>query len=229
VAADARAAYARYEFHTVARRLLDFVTTDLSAFWCDVKKDALYVLSTDDPVRRSAQTTAFRLVEVLALVLQPICPFTAEEIWESLPGRAGDSPALATWDSLRLSRLDVGVEAAWSRLLEVRAEVQRLLEPLRRDGAIGSSAQAAVEIGPSDALDADLAVAGLDPARLAELLIVPEVVRAGGATVQEALYGGLALAARPAVGVKCPRCWQVRRDGGADGLCGRCQGVLALA
>ena len=229
--ADARAAFERFEFHTVSRRLLEFCTTDLSALWCDVKKDALYVLAPDDPIRRSAQTTALRLTEVVALLLQPLCPFTAEEIWENLPGRAGQALVLETYESLRPVRLSDEAFAAWERLDgHLRPAVQAQMEPLRRSGAVGSSAQAMVEIGPSAEFDTDLATCGLDLVRLAEALNVPEVSRnrpfEGAVVLPD--WGGLAVLVRPAEGMKCPRCWQVRTDveAGADGICARCRRVV---
>ena len=164
--ADARKAYDRFEFHAVARRLREFATTDLSALWCDVRKDALFVLGKDDPARRSAQTAAYRIAEALALLLNPICPFTAEEIWESLPGHEGTSPNLATWDSLVLAPLTDEEHAAWGRLLDVRAAFVGALEPLRRDGVVGTSAQARAEVEKTADLAADLATTGLDEAAL---------------------------------------------------------------
>ncbi|HEX7528634.1 MAG TPA: class I tRNA ligase family protein, partial [Thermoanaerobaculia bacterium] len=132
-AVEARDAYARYEFHAVARRLLDLVTTDLSAFWCDARKDAFYVLAANDPVRRSAQTAAWKLVEAVAVALAPICPFTAEEIFESLPGNAKDPSALflRSWGDLTLPELSANEREAWGTLLSLRASFLAQLEPLR--------------------------------------------------------------------------------------------------
>jgi isoleucyl-tRNA synthetase len=210
---DCRAAYDAYAFHTVARRLLEFTTLDLSALWCDVRKDTLYVRRADDPVRRSAQTAALRLAETLALLLTPICPFTSEEVWESLPGHAGESPALETYAALRLPRLPEAKADAWSRLVTLREEAQRRLEPLRRDGTVGSSAQAHVRVPEQWRADAE--TAELDDTRLAEFLIVPAIT----------WYAG-ELSVVAAEGKKCARCWQVRPDVDGEDLCGRCQDVL---
>ena len=93
---------------------------------------------------------------------------------------------------------------------------------------MGSAAQAAVEIGGSAPLDDDLRALSLSEEKLAELLAVPQLVRAGGSTASAStdLYGGLAVDVRPAEGTKCPRCWQVRRDTGEEGLCDRCRKVV---
>ncbi|MGE5347323.1 MAG: isoleucine--tRNA ligase [Acidithiobacillales bacterium] len=227
---ESRLAYERYEFHAAVRRLLDFATVDLSAFWCDVRKDAFYVLAAADPVRRSAQTAALRLAETVAILLSPICPFTAEEIWEAIPGHDADPSALFLMclGDVALPEIPSKERDAWGRLLALRAKVISLLEPLRRDGKVGSSSQAAVEIGASSVLDDDLEILLLSEERLAEFLAVPQVVRAAGAPGAGGteVYGGLNVDVRPAEGAKCARCWQVRRDVGADALCRRCRNVI---
>ena len=220
-ATEARDAYARYEFHAVARRLLDLVTTDLSAFWCDVRKDAFYVLSPNDSVRRSAQTAAWKLVETIALALSPICPFTAEEIWESIPGNAGDGAALflKSWDDLDLLELSANEREAWGTLLSLRASFLAQLEPLRRDGAVGSASQATAVVGRGGAVSAALASLSLSEETLADVFGTPSVVWEGESD---------SVLVRPAEGVKCPRCWQVRKDvePGDDGICARCRRVV---
>ncbi|MFI5179895.1 MAG: isoleucine--tRNA ligase [Thermoanaerobaculia bacterium] len=225
VATEAREAYARYEFHAVVRHLLDFVTTGLSALWCDVRKDAFYVLAADDPVRRSAQTAAFRLVETVAIALSPICPFTAEEIWESIPGLGADPSSLflRTWSDLTLPELPASEREAWGTVLELRARFVTMLEPLRRNGLVGGAAQAAMTVSAAPAFDAWLESIRLTPARFAEVFGVPAVLRT---TAPPDAPAAINLAVSRATGAKCPRCWQVKRDIGAEGLCARCRAVV---
>ena len=220
--ADVRAAYGRYEFYAGVRRLLDFVTVDVSAYWCDVRKEALYVLAANHPMRRSAQTAALKIVEALALSLSPVCPFTAEEIFESIPGCAAD-PAklfLMSWSDLTLGEISSSEREAWGVVLALRAAFVQALEPLRRDGTVGNAGQAAAAVGRGADVDRALALLHLSEERLADVLGCSYVVREGGpdATVS----------ARAAEGAKCPRCWQVRRDveSGEDGICARCRAVV---
>ena len=218
-AREASDAYAAYSFHVVARRLLDLVTTDLSAFWCDVRKDVLYVLGADDPVRRSAQTAAYRLAKTIAVALSPICPFTAEEIWEAIPGNATDPSTLflRSWDDLALPEIPQNERKAWERILTLRAEFLQALEPLRREGKVGSASQATAVVGRGGAVDEALAVLSFSEEKLADIFGTPSVVREGGAD---------AISARPAEGTKCPRCWQVRGDVEPGGICARCRRVV---
>jgi isoleucyl-tRNA synthetase len=219
VAADCRAAYEVYEFHAAARRLLEFVTSDLSAFWCDVRKDTLYVEKADDPVRRSAQTASARIVEMLAIALSPLCPFTAEEIWEAVPGNAADPSALflKSWDDLRLPEISENEREAWGRVLALRANFLQALEPLRREGRVGSAAQAEAVVGRFAGFDEALRTLSLSEGKFAEVLAVPSLVR-------DAAAEGVSV--RPAQGTKCPRCWQVRMDVGPGGTCARCRRVV---
>jgi isoleucyl-tRNA synthetase len=232
---EAKEAYGAYAFHVVSRRLLEFVTTDLSAFWCDVRKDVLYVLAANDPVRRSAQTAAHRLAETIALALSPICPFTAEEIWEGIPGNASDPSALfpKSWSDLQLPEISSNERKAWDDLLELRADFLVKLEPLRREGKVGGAAQAVVRIGESEELKKAIQSLGFqEPYSLsfAEIFGTPTVELGPGLTDDRlnAAFGGTALLVAPAEGVKCPRCWQVRKDvePKPDGICARCRRVV---
>jgi isoleucyl-tRNA synthetase len=220
-AADAREAYGRYEFHGVARRLLDLVTVDLSAFWCDVRKDAFYVLAANDPVRRSAQTAAWKLVETIAVALSPICPFTAEEIFESLPGNAEDPSALflKSWEDLKISEISSSEREAWGTLLALRASFLAQLEPLRREGRVGNAAQAVAVVGRGEDVDRAFSLLHLSEENLPDVFGTSSVVR------DPRVEGVLA---HPAEGAKCPRCWQVRKDvePGEDGVCARCRAVV---
>ena len=81
VVARARKAYEAYEFHVVHRLLVEFVTVDLSALYCDVTKDRLYCDAADSPPRRAAQAVLYDCLRALATLAAPILCFTAEDIW----------------------------------------------------------------------------------------------------------------------------------------------------
>jgi len=230
VAADCRAAHEAYAFHVAARRLLEFVTSDLSAFWCDVRKDILYVEKAEDPVRRSAQTAAARIVRMLALALSPLCPFTAEEIWEAIPGNASDPSGvfLRSWSDLELPEISSKERQAWGELLGLRSDFLAQLEPLRREGRVGGAAQAVIRIGENTELDKAIQLLRLNSRSFAEVFGTPSVERGPRPKVERlnGAFGGTALVVEPAEGVKCPRCWQVRTDVERGGICARCRRVV---
>ncbi len=232
---EAKDAYGAYAFHVVSRRLLELVTTDLSAFWCDVRKDVLYVLAANDPVRRSAQTAAYRLAETIAVALCPICPFTAEEIWAAIPGNAADPSALflRSWDDLTLPEISKNEREKWSKLLDLRWDFLARLEPLRREGKVGGAAQAVVRLEETEKLKEAIQSLGFrEPYSysFAEIFGTPSVELGPRPKVERLneAFGGTALVVAPAEGAKCPRCWQVRKDvePGDDGICARCRRVV---
>jgi hypothetical protein len=101
----------------------------------------------------------------------------------------------------------------------LRADFLQALEPLRRENQVGSASQATAVMGRGGAVDEALAALSLSEERLPDVFGTPSVVREGGAD---------SIAARPAEGAKCPRCWQVRKDvePGDDGICTRCRRVV---
>ena len=97
--ADVTAAYERFEFYRVYQRIYQFCAVDLSSFYLDVLKDRLYAEAPDGPDRRAAQFVLARLHDVLARLLAPIIPHTAEELWDFIPDVARASPRASTWPS----------------------------------------------------------------------------------------------------------------------------------
>jgi isoleucyl-tRNA synthetase len=218
--ADAvEADYARYEFHLVVQRLQTFCSEDLGGFYLDVLKDRLYTTGKASTARRSAQTALALIRDALLQLMAPVLSFTAEEAWRIV---RPDEPSIfcRTWvDGLPKLPDAEPLMAKWSRLLAVRAAVQKELETLRQGGKIGSSLQAEV------AIDA----AGEDYAALASLGDdLRFVLITSAATVARA--DALAIGVIPSGKAKCERCWHYRADVGADvahpTLCGRCMANL---
>ncbi len=220
-------AYRDYEFHVVYHCLNNFCNVDLSAVYLDFLKDRLYCSHPDDPARRSAQTVLWRLAHALTTAISPVLAFTADEVWEHLPGVTLPSVHFAELDLLEDAGETGDADAALGRVLALRDEVYRELEVHRQAGELGKGLEAAVALsGDRAALDADLALGGVS---LAELCIVSQTIADEG-TVDSAAYQGLRFGVRRAEGIACPRCWQVHRDRTGDerhpDLCGRCLTVV---
>ena len=94
-------AYGRYEFQTISHTINRFLTVELSAFYIDVSKDALYTLAARSDARRSAQTAVYTMVDGLTRLLAPLLPVTADELWRHLPGQRADSVHLADFPAER--------------------------------------------------------------------------------------------------------------------------------
>ena len=223
------AAYDRYEFHVVYHTLVNLCGTTLSAFYLDILKDRLYASAPASRERRSAQTALHRIARSIATLAAPVLPFTAEEIWEALPGQKEESVHLARFEALDDIPADAESDPAWDRLTRLREDVAAVLEEARRDKTIGSSLEAAIALTDSPELDKDRAAVGAQGAGLADLFIVSglQEAKAGADGRAAQAYPGLEIGFAKAPGRKCDRCWKVTPEAEGTGLCARCRAVLA--
>jgi isoleucyl-tRNA synthetase len=233
LARECREWYDNFEFHRVYHALHDFCTVDLSSFYFDVLKDRLYTFAPKSRGRRSAQTAVYRIASTLLRLMAPITVFTAEEVWKHLP-RAASEPVsvhMATFPvAAELERVLEDARAKnWDRLLLVREEVLKALEPVRAAKTISSGLEARVTL----VADADLA--GLlrkYGAYLPGLFIVSQVEIADGKVEGAAACGieGLQIRIERAQGKKCERCWNYSTHVGESAdyptLCERCVAAL---
>jgi len=143
-------AYQKFEFHIVYHALNNFCSVDLSALYLDIAKDRLYCSGTNSRERRSAQTTLFRILEVLVHLMAPILSFTAEEIWEHMPKRktAVESVLLSQMPHLDQNLTDEKLENKWEEIFNLRGEILKALEAARKNGNIGHSLDAKVILYP---------------------------------------------------------------------------------
>jgi isoleucyl-tRNA synthetase len=227
-----RDAYEKCEFHVVYHSVNNFCAVDLSAQYLDIVKDRLYCEATNSRERRAAQTTLYRILEVLVHVTAPILSFTAEEIFSYLPGK-GDRP-----QSIFLSSIpepDTGAAASilgekWDRIFDERSLVLKALEQARTAGEIGHSLDAKVVLHDSDAHRSALhQLMTADPQKLADVLIVSQV--ALDATQAPDDPKDLRVSVSKADGAKCARCWKYDIKIGCDDkhpdVCPRCARVLS--
>jgi isoleucyl-tRNA synthetase len=221
-----RQAYDEYEFHGVYHRILDLCTGDLSAIYIDASKDIIYCDAPDSRERRSAQTATYHVLRGMVGVLAPILSFTAEEVYEAMPGDKLASVHLTDFPELR-AVLPSAEVAAWTRILKVRDAVLGVLERVRKAGEIGKSLEADVTLyGDVAAL---LGTTGVD---LAKLFIVSHVdVEPSSDAIADSVevegIGRIGITTTLARGRKCGRCWQYREEVANEGdLCARCQNVV---
>jgi isoleucyl-tRNA synthetase len=215
-----RAAYEAYEFHLVYQALYEFCTVTLSARYFDILKDRLYTFAPRNPARRSAQTVLYRITDALARMLATILVFTADEIWENLPGARSASVHLAELPTASGER-DEKLAARWEQLFGIRDVVLGVLEEARVAKTIGSSLEAAVEVTASGKTY-ELLESYRDDLRY--LFIVSQV----SLTRTEA--GEVSVKVRRADGQKCERCWNYSTRVGESArystVCERCVAAL---
>jgi len=214
------AAYESYEFHLVYHALYNFATVTLSARYFDIIKDRLYTFAPRSKARRSAQTALFRIADALARMLGPILVFTADEIWENLPGQSQSQASVHLTEFPRASGIEQGdSRQEWERLFEVRDQVLRVLEEARVAKQIGSSLEAKVTLSASGET---LELLRAHQNELRYIFIVSQV---------ELLEGGeLSISVSRAAGEKCERCWNYSTRVGESALyptaCERCVEAL---
>ncbi|ODS64788.1 MAG: isoleucine--tRNA ligase [Arenimonas sp. SCN 70-307] len=212
-----RAAYDAYDFAAVVAAVQNFCTNDLGAVYLDVTKDRLYTMPRDSHGRRSAQSAMFRIAEAFVRWIAPVLSFTADEIWQHLPGEREGHVLFTTWYE-GLAPLPAGAAlsaADFDALLGLREEVSKVLEPMRAGGQIGASLEAEVDLT-------------VGPELATKLAPVADELRFFFITSRLSLQAGEGVKVQAAASShgKCVRCWHYRADVGSHAddpqLCGRC-------
>jgi len=228
-------AYSQYEYHILYHALHNFCAIDMSSVYLDVIKDRIYCSPPFSQERRAAQTVMYKVINTIVRLMAPVLAYTAEEIWQYLPrtDEMEESVHLVKWPELAAQYIDDELEAKWERLLAVRSEVARGLENLRRQGIIGQSLQAQVELYAKKGLFEFLRE---NEKLLADLFIVSRVVlhdwtgELPESVAPSTEMDGLAIAVSKIVGEKCERCWKYSEGVGASKeastLCPRCAQVV---
>lgn len=224
---DCLAAYDKFDFTTVFKKVFNFISNDLSAFYLDFAKDVLYIEGQDSHARRSMQTVIYDAAVKLDKILTPILPHTMEEIWGFLK-EPEDYVQLANMPKVEGYANHDELLENWGKFMNLRNDVLKALEDARNKKLIGKSFEAAVTIYPDketkamlDDLDADFR----------QILIVSKLTIADGEAPEDAeKLNNASIVVEHAEGEVCPRCRMIRTDIGEDPklpkLCGRCAKIV---
>ncbi|MGO4938678.1 isoleucine--tRNA ligase [Fundicoccus sp. Sow4_D5] len=227
---DILAAYEAFDYSTVYKKVINFITVDLSAFYLDFAKDVLYIEAKESYERRAMQTVIYTILRDLIPLLTPILLHTMEEAWHVLPGveayvqlvdmpKATDTPE------------DVETLAKWSTFFDVRDAVNKALEEAKNNDTqpIKKSFEASVTLYASEAVQAELTSLS---DHLNQLLIVSKFeMEATSEKPENALVvDEVAVLVQPAPGHVCDRCRAVKVEVGtienAPELCSRCYNIV---
>ena len=222
-------AYDEYNTHGVTQRLMQFCSIEMGSFYLDVIKDRQYTAKQGGLAQRSCQTALYHIVEALVRWMAPIMSFTADEIWNQMPGERNKFVFTETWfDGLfGLNEGENLNDEFWSSIQDVRGAVNKLLETARSEKIIGGSLQAEVTLYVDDALAANVNKLE-DELRFVLLTSKAEVKGLGdkSETAQETDIEGLFVDVKASEAEKCDRCWHHVTDVGTvdghEGICGRC-------
>lgn len=224
------AAYDSYQFHQVYQKVHHFCTMDLGGFYLDIIKDRQYTTQANSLAKRSGQTAMYHVAEALACWLAPITCFTADEIWQHLPGERSDTIFLAPWyQGLFAYDQDEALNAdAWAKIMHVREVVSKELERLRTAGTIGASLNAEVELYCNEEYKALLEQVANDELHFVFITSTAMVFADEFAPddAQTTELSGIKLRVLVSDHNKCVRCWHQSHDVGAiqahPELCARC-------
>ncbi len=210
-----REGYDAFEFKKIARALIDFSNIELSAFYFDIRKDALYCDAPSSLRRRAALAVIRKIFECTVTWLAPMLPFTTEEAWLSLKPDAV-SVHLEQFPEVPAEWKNEAVAEKWTKIRKVRSVVTGALEIERKDKRIGSSLEAAPVVYVADA-ELLKALEGLE---FEETCITSAITITSGegpeAAFRLAEVPGVSVDPKLAEGVKCARSWRVTTDVGSD-------------
>ncbi|MEH0699605.1 isoleucine--tRNA ligase [Vibrio owensii] len=222
-------AYEEYNTHGVTQRLMQFCSIEMGSFYLDVIKDRQYTAKRGGNAQRSCQTALYYIVEALVRWMAPIMSFTADEIWNEMPGQRDKFVFTGEWFD-GLFGLAEGEELNnefWTEIQAVRGAVNKLLEDARKEKTIGGALQAEVTLFADDALAAKINKLE-DELRFVLLTSAAKVKPLGDKTdaAQATDIEGLFVEVAAAEGEKCDRCWHHTPDVGTieghEKICGRC-------
>ncbi|XP_010547028.1 PREDICTED: isoleucine--tRNA ligase, chloroplastic/mitochondrial [Tarenaya hassleriana] len=246
--------YDNYQFFRIFQIIQRFIIVDLSNFYFDVAKDRLYTGGTSSFTRRSCQTVLSAHLLSILRVIAPILPHLAEDVWQNLPfeyrnedGSAAKFVFELKWPSLNEQLLSFPVEEShfWEKILELRTEVNKVLELARNGKLIGSSLEAKVYLCTEDAVMAsklrEMCAAENEADTLQRIFITSqvEVLSPTEKEKADAEYKGeyveegnnrVWIGVSRAEGSKCERCWNYSSKVGSfpdhPSLCFRCYKVI---
>ncbi|MER8784779.1 isoleucine--tRNA ligase [Mesorhizobium sp. M1006] len=213
-----RSGYDAFEFKRITRALLDFMVVELSAFYFDIRKDALYCEAPSSVKRKASVQVVRHLFDCLVKWLAPMLPFTMEEAWldrhpDAVSVHLDQFPEIpADWRNEALAE-------KWRKVRQVRRVVTGALEIARAQKVIGSSLEAVPVVTLDDAV-LEAAIADVDMAEMAitsDLVIVHGKASAGSFTLDD--VKGVAVVVEKAEDrglVKCARSWRYTADVGSD-------------
>jgi isoleucyl-tRNA synthetase len=211
-----REAYDAFDFKRIVAQLSNFMVVELSAFYFDIRKDALYCDPPSSVRRKAALQTVRHLFDCLVKWLAPLLPFTMEEAWVSrFPGEDG-SVHLQAFPEVPADWRDDKLAAKWRKVRQVRRAVTGALEIERMEKRIGSSLEASPVVHIADP-QLRAALQGID---FAEICITSEIEIRDGEGPANAFrladIAGVAVEPKPARGKRCARSWRILPEVGSD-------------
>ena len=214
-------AYDNYDFQTVLQELTNFMTNDLSSFYLDISKDILYCDHKDSIRRRQVQTVVYEVLNALIRLLNPILPFTIDEVYESCNFKTVENPTLL--DMVTRKEVNEELLKEYATLRELRDDVLKALEEARANGIIGNAQEATVYLTSKEGNNVLDVFKKLPYIEQIRFFIVSKIVYEDNGNKD---YDLVNVSVIKNEDKKCERCWNHFDTVGEDGLCPRCREAL---
>jgi isoleucyl-tRNA synthetase len=223
--------YEQYDTLVVCQTLMQFCSIEMGSFYLDIIKDRQYTAKSDGLARRSCQTALYHIAEALVRWMAPVMSFTAQEVWQELPGERDEFVFTGAWYS-RLPAVDATATDSldndfWQTIMKMKTEVNSALEKARNEKTIGGSLEARV-IVYVNAEKASLLAKLKDELRFVLITSQAEVKSLSEKTDTAIALNDsdVFIDVLVADGEKCARCWHHKPEVGNDPkhpvLCDRC-------
>ncbi len=213
----------------IYKKLINFVTVDLSAFYLDIAKDIVYIEGEDSHKRRSMQTALYDVAVRLTKLLTPVLPHTTEEIWGYLKepeefAQLSEMPAVNHYNN------ELETSKNFAEFMDIRSEVFKALEKARNEKLIGKSFEAQVVLYASEDVIQLFKKLQIN-VRQALIVSALEVKSLDDAPAEaEKHTAELSIVVGHAKGEVCPRCRMIKEDVGSDNdfptLCASCAAIV---
>ena len=216
----------KYDFASAMSEIMTFMSADLSSFYLDIAKDVLYCDGKDSIRRKTMQSVLFEIGDTLLRVLNPVLPFTMDELNKNLPGERKDNVQYLDYPTKK--NVDDKVLEEYEVFKSLRTDVLKALEDARANKVIGSAQEAFVAVYFKDNNSPEAKLFNeLEAKHAASLFVVSEIRAVENAGND---YESAKIEVKHHTGHFCERCWNYEDDAEVqeDGtyLCKRCAKVV---
>ncbi|CAL4319806.1 Isoleucine--tRNA ligase [Buchnera aphidicola (Eriosoma grossulariae)] len=207
--------YKKYNFHELLQKIMNFCSVDMSAFYFEIIKDRQYTTKKKSLANLSGQTALFHIINALVRWIAPILSFTAEEIWEHIPGN-NNSIFFQEWykNLFYLSKNEVLSNQYWNIIIQIKNEVNKSIENKRNKKIIKNSLESSIILYVKSNLFNILSILKNElkfifltsDATIQEYHLAPKNI------LKNNIIPGLKIYLYRANGHKCQRCWHYFTD-----------------
>ncbi|MFI4819128.1 MAG: isoleucine--tRNA ligase [Enterobacterales bacterium] len=203
--------YNNYDFHNVVKRIMYFCSIEMSSFYIDIIKDRQYTFHKNSIYRRSCQTAIYHIIEALVRWIMPIISFTADEIWNFIPGNRNKYVLLEEWYNglYCFEKKNKFNNNFWKIIIKIRNETNKIIEVSRIKKIINSSLESCITLYVKSYLYNILKELGneLKFIFLTSKLILSDYNNSDINSIKCENIKGLKISLYKIKGKKCPRCW----------------------